>query len=685
VAVGRRKATGVRLGRLRLESRPKSFLSGRITRRDLAIVSLAVLGLAVTVGIITVVQNRTAATPAIAPPYAAHNLTPIASNQWYSDVLAQFPTQPLYALPGAYQLSPQGFGVSVPVVKKSADSIQAPYRTDLLLAFDGPLGKPKITEIGDWSVSLSMTSARGTEIHFTLAHGVPFTVLHSGGSSLSATCAQACAAFVDNIAPIRKGAPVTAKALSLTVGASSYVLVFDRMASVRFDGKTVQFDRVGRAFLGILDTRSHYQMFKDIADTELLGTQATAQVSGAELRTTYNLISTGPTPLLALYPHQVQALEHPLPVLGSYPTIRGMLSLVRAKSFITILAVQRPPIAFPPLSVVPDDLGIALSNDIHTYIQTGPPSSGDYFLGVWLGRGIDLLQLAQSTGMAAGSQQLVRYLEPILASSLKGFYYDPGVTSVVARRPEFGNERLNDHHFQYGYFIRAAAVLSEVDPHYLAQVRESVSAMVADVANSNRSSAQYPYLRTFDVYEGHSWADGFARFADGNNEESSSEAIDAWYAVYLWSRATNDARLEVTGLYLYTTEVQSVKQYWFGANGLYSAPYQHRIASQVWGGKVDFATWFSNNPSAIYGIQLLPITPASAYLGQLSSIDSYLIDLRTSGATTTGYWADLLLIWESYYNPRAALEGARSVRTSDLNGPRSLLLYMVYRGAQAHP
>ena len=644
----------------------------------------ALLGPVAAVAITAEVQHRTAASLATTPSSASHNLAPVVSNQWYSNVLAQFPTQPLYAMPGAYQLSPQGLGVSIPVVTKSANSIQAPYRTDLLVGFDGLLGKPRITGIGDWSVNLSMTSARGTEVHFTLAHGIPFTVLHSGASRLTVACAAGCAVSVDNSAPVRAGSTVTAKALSLTVGGNSYVLVFDRSAQVQFDGKAVVVDGVSRTFLGMLDTRAHYQMFRDIAGVELLGTQADPQLIGNELRTTYSVITTGPTPLVALYPHQVQALAQPLAVLGSYATIRGTLSLVRAGSFVTTLAVQRPPAGFRALSAVPGDLAVVLRSDISSYIQAGPPSSGDYFLGVWLGKGIDLLQLAQISGMPDESQRVLRYLEPILSSSLKGFHYDPTLTSVVASRPEFGNEHLNDHHFHYGYYIRAAAVLGMLDPQYVAQVRGSIDAMVGDVASSDRSYVRFPYLRNFDVYEGHSWADGFANFADGNNQESSSEAINAWYAVYLWGQATNDPGVAVTGLYLYTTEIQSVKQYWFGANGLFSAPYQHRMASLVWGGKVDFATWFSKDPNAIYGIQLLPITPASAYLGQLPGIGPFLSDLQASGGSMTGYWGDLLLIWESYYNPQAALQSAPAVRTPDLNGPRSLLMYMVYSGVQAH-
>ena len=56
-------------------------------------------------------------------PADSHNLTPIASNQWYSNIYAQFPTEPLYTLPAAFQLSPQGVGVSLPDVSKSAKTI----------------------------------------------------------------------------------------------------------------------------------------------------------------------------------------------------------------------------------------------------------------------------------------------------------------------------------------------------------------------------------------------------------------------------------------------------------------------------------------------------------------------------------------------------------------------------------
>jgi hypothetical protein len=615
----------------------------------------------------------------------SHSLRPVVSNQWYSNILSQFPTQPLYALPAAYQLSDQGLGVSTPSVTKSASSIQAPFKEDLLIGLDSPLSRPRVTGIGDWNVNLSMTSADGTELRFGLAHGVPSTVIHSSRPHLIARCAAGCSVLADNATPVPEGGSVSTRALTLLVGERTYLLVLDHTLPVRLSSNVLHLDGAGRVSVATLDNRNSFGLFKSAADSEVLGTTAAATVAAGKVITTYTIRTSGPPPLLTLYPHQAQFLATSLPSLGSYSSIRGMLTLVRTTSFTTVLATPPPAVGFDPLKVVPPDLAAGLKSDTDAFIRAGPPASQDYFLGVWLGRGTDLLQLAQATEATDLAQRLVSYLEPLLAGGLSGFAYDASLTSVIAKVPEFGNEKLNDHHFHYGYYIRAAAVLGLTDPAFLSQVRARVALLVNDIASQDRASVVFPYLRTMDVYEGHSWADGYAKFADGNDQESSSEAINAWYGVFLWSRVTHDAGLQETALYLYTTEVQSAKEYWFGTGGLLTPPYQHRLASLVWGGKVDFATWFSGKPNAIYGIQLLPITPASQYLGQLPTIDSYLSDLAAAGGTLDGYWGDLLLEWLSFYAPHQALVRSAGVASSQLNGPRSLLLYTIYRNLQLHP
>ena len=83
----------------------------------------------------------------------------------------------------------------------------------------------------------------------------------------------------------------------------------------------------------------------------------------------------------------------------------------------------------------------------------------------------------------------------------------------------------------------------------------------------HRNDPLFPFLRNFDPYAGHSWASGHAKFGDGNNNESSSEAMNAWGGLILWGEATGDRTIRDLGIYLYTTEMYGINEYWFDVYG----------------------------------------------------------------------------------------------------------------------
>ena len=65
-----------------------------------------------------------------------------------------------------------------------------------------------------------------------------------------------------------------------------------------------------------------------------------------------------------------------------------------------------------------------------------------------------------------------------------------------------------------------------------------------------------------------------------------------------------------------STEAQSGLAYWTNfdtADPVYSG-FGHKIVSLNWGGKRDYATWFSPEPAAMLGILVIPMSPASTYL-----------------------------------------------------------------------
>ena len=117
----------------------------------------------------------------------------------------------------------------------------------------------------------------------------------------------------------------------------------------------------------------------------------------------------------------------------------------------------------------------------------------------------------------------------------------------------------------------------------------------------------------FSAYEGHSIASGFTG-SDGDNQESTSEAVNAWAGIAQWGMVTNRPQLVDAAVSRYALEADSARTYWLGESGrLWPAAYAHDTVGIVWGGKVDFATFFDGRPESVIGIQLLPFTFASLY------------------------------------------------------------------------
>lgn len=112
---------------------------------------------------------------------------------------------------------------------------------------------------------------------------------------------------------------------------------------------------------------------------------------------------------------------------------------------------------------------------------------------------------------------------------------------------DFGNSYYNDHHFHYGYFIHAAAIIGSLDPSWLAQNKDYVNTLVRDAGNSVSNDPLFPFSRAFDWFHGHSWAKGLFESFDGKDEESTSEDAMFAYAVKMWGKAVGDASMEARG------------------------------------------------------------------------------------------------------------------------------------------
>jgi endoglucanase Acf2 len=373
------------------------------------------------------------------------------------------------------------------------------------------------------------------------------------------------------------------------------------------------------AYAFIQDTRADWRFDAQASQVETTFKASTRAMEGED---------NGP--LLGLYPHHWFKNASVEGKLGpAYDSIRGKIHLLASAQFKTTTSYTGFVPYWPGVTESPRKAELAdlLKNDKRTarrmMIQEG---KGAYWQGKGLQRNLKLMDVAEQQGDTEGRDQLLAMLKSRVEewfggdSSKSYFQYSKSLGAVASYPEEFFTvEQINDHHFTYGYWIRVMAEIALRDPAWAANDKWGgmVDLLVADIATTERGRADFPFLRAFDVYEGHSWASGIGLGAYGNNQESSSEAINAWAGLILWGEIHGNTALRDLGVYLYTSEIEAINHYWFDIHGLTLPPeYKNVEVSQVFGGALLHNTWWTDEPRQIKGINLLPITSASTYLAR---------------------------------------------------------------------
>jgi endo-1,3(4)-beta-glucanase len=176
---------------------------------------------------------------------------------------------------------------------------------------------------------------------------------------------------------------------------------------------------------------------------------------------------------------------------------------------------------------------------------------------------------------------------------------------------DYGNGFYNDHHFHYGYFIYSAAVVARFNASWVKDYNEKVLVLVRDIANPSPSDPYFAPFRYFDWFVGHSWASGLVANPLGRNQESTSEAVNAWYGIYLYGEATKNNLLQTIGESMFLFEVHSTNTYWHVPVSvqIYPKKYEHKMIGILHELLIEFQTYFGQSGYFVHGIQLLPITP----------------------------------------------------------------------------
>ena len=458
-------------------------------------------------------------------------------------------------------------------------------------------------------------------------------------------------------------------------------------------GKTL-FDQPDEAAI-----RTALATFARYAFAEVTDTRVEPRLSENSVTAVYTYQTTpvaGESPatdgtLHALYPHQYLGQEQvsllnssmsPVPASswaqGCYwPSLKGPMMLGSGSSFLNTLDVP------PCLPALIDDPDTAKADRMAGYLQqaldTQDPnflSQGSYFGAQEIHRLAMLLPIAEMVRSKASdpaavdrvtralykraAETLAYRLQAVKSdgSTLKNaaehaLYYDPRWGTLIPSNEDgfAADSLLNDHHYHYGYYIKIATEIARWekahpdDPdnqHWAEDYAPMIRLLIRDIANTSRAGSgadpDFPFLRHFSPYAGHSWASGSSRGNQGGQQESTPEAIQAWGALLLWAQLNypehpDNMDLERWAAYQFASEAKAAELYWFGhtsdaafrpylsfrqyaaSSTLVPQRYVPSMVSQVNQNEMTFQTDFGNPPLLKHGIQWLPLTGTSLYLG----------------------------------------------------------------------
>jgi hypothetical protein len=409
---------------------------------------------------------------------------------------------------------------------------------------------------------------------------------------------------------------------------------------------------------------------------------------------------------------------------------QGSLSILPAGAFVSTSMGDTP-------SATPAELNSEIQLIENQFVDLNPTDylqlngeGNTYVWGQELNALATLIPIADQLGLSPQRDQLLQLLESELtqwfnasttlnsgqsfgyntSTGINQFlYYDQTWNAIIGYAAGFGTDTaLADEQYTWGYWVQAASVIATYDPSFTASYGPVINLLIQNVANWDRTSTMFPYLRVFNPYDGHSWAAGVYPVGDANNEESASEAINFYSAMIDWgnlemaaaptqnpSDSTYATGLAIRnmGISLETFEIESYEQYWvnvdgdtfpqltrvtYGGNTYYAGGYIQRYSYAGLNGTTDVnppsqwqdetyasnqfllkrgtQTFFvgndptkSNNAESQLAITVLPFTPASLYLGR---------DVNYTTAPTNGNPSMVVNIPQELYNRYIAQQNA---------------------------
>jgi len=595
------------------------------------------------------------------------------TNRWYSSLAFGKGGLPVYPRPLSMTPRDGGFGVGLTTPVASTNAIIGAAKDDVAVSIDGALGFGVVSHADSVAVALTMGPAS-----VTMAQGWPAVGIVAD-AALTARLSVPFASAGEGLAVA-------------TVGGQEYGVV---VTGGTIEGTSLWLDQGGSAAIFAVPDGIDAAAFASALGAASPHVTVSSSLSGDAATT---VVTYGDSPTVVVVP-QSRVKDSGLTCdLGTFATIDGPYAAC-ATTEVSWDVPRIVPSDALPLDGITDDEKSAIVAALQVDAAGGPSDlPGDSYFGPKaMYRLANLVQVADALGETALADRIATRLDAELrlwadpqgcsTRDAKCLVYDPEVKGVVGLAPSFGSEDFNDHYFHYGYLLYAAAVAGARDPALVADIGPALDLVADDIA-SPVATDTFPQWRAFDPVAGHSWASGPAPFADGNNQESSSEAVAAWNGVALWRSLRGDAPAAGVAEWMLSAEAEAARRIYLEPNVSAFPQYAHGTVGIEWGSKRDFATWFSAEPNAVVGIQLIPSPPAAMDYYEAvapASVASAIDAARGEGAGAQ--FGDYLLMYQagqSGAEADSAWNAARALPDTSIDDANSRAYLLAWVASQRH-
>ncbi|OIW17321.1 hypothetical protein TanjilG_22433 [Lupinus angustifolius] len=631
--------------------------------------------------------------------FSSNLSSPLPTNSFFQNFVLNSGEQPEYIHPYLVKSTKNSLSIAYPLLLFTASVFYQTFAPDLTISSATPQESAAknhvISSYSDLGVTLDIPSSN---LRFFLVRGSPY---------ITASVTKPTTLSIKTTSPIESLNPSkdnTKYILKLKSGQTW--IIYSSSAISLTKGET---EISSNSFSGIIRFAS---LRNPQQESTLDKYSSSYPVSGyavfnKSFNVVYNLEKEGNGDLLLLaHPLHVKLLSsksNKVTVLSDfkYPSVDGELVGVVGDSW--ELETKHVPLTWNSVKGVKkeayEEIVKALVNDVNELNSSNVTTSSSYFYGKLVARAARLALIAEEVSNSEVIPKITKFLkdtiQPWLDGSFKGnsFLYEKKWGGLVTKQgstdkgADFGFGVYNDHHYHLGYFIYGIAVLAKIDTAWGQKYKPQAYALVSDFLNTDlKSNSHYPLLRNFDVYKLHSWASGLTEFADGRNQESTSEAVNAYYAAALMGVAYHDMDLVRIASTVTALEIHAAQTWWHVKSGdkLYAEEFAkgNKIVGIVWSNKRDSSLWWASAEAkeCRLSIQVLPLSPITEALFSDAAYVKELVEwtLPSLNKPNIEGWKGFTYALQGIYDKSSSLEKIRALKGVDDGNSFTNLLWWIH-------